>query len=632
MKNGERYYFIGTKGSYQLALQEYLKAYRYNNINPVLNYKIGVCYLQSINPKQSLFYLKKVYDTLPNITWDLPLKLAMAYHSNEKFEKAIKLYETAKKFIPEEKRQTYIPFINKKIKECKNGLQLIKNPKIIKIDTIENINSEYPDYHPLITPDNKMLIFTSRRPNKTGTIDPVDGFYYEDVYMSTKENGNWSYPKNLNTLNTSYHDAAVGLSLDGKTLILSINGDLYYSEYYSGKWTKPKPFPKTINSEEAETSAALSPDGKTLYFTRGLTLNSFTSNADIYYSTKDSLGNWSEAKPISNVVNSPYDENGLFMFADGKTLYFSSKGHNSMGGYDIFMTRENDDGTWSKPVNLGYPINTPNDDIFFAMAGNGFTAYYSSYIDSSEIPNRGNLDIYKITIYDNFIVQTTEDNLIAAIAQPTKETILATPVAIIKGKILDQNGLPIKAEIIIKDINTGKIVYKTYSDPKTGEYLISLPTGKNYAMTISKQGYLFHSENINLINENKYTEVNKNMTLKNININSTFTLKNIFFDFGSDKIRKTSYAELNEVVKYLKQNPNIKIEIGGHTDNIGSEKFNKQLSLNRARAVAAYLINNGISADRIKTKGYGFSKPIAPNDTEEGRAKNRRVELKIIQK
>ncbi len=626
IKYGDFYYNAHTLGTYLKALKYYLKAEKYNGSNSELNYKIGVCYVETNMAFKALPYLEKSYKRKKDVAKDIDFYLARAYQSDYKFKKAIGFYNKYKS-IADLKQ---IDIITKHIQECRNGIKLMKDTNVVTIENLNVLNSEYNDYGCLISADGKKMFFTSRRPNITGDIDPDDDLPYEDIYISQKDSNNqWSKPKDLLSLNTPTHDDVVGVSHDGNTLILYKDGDLYYSEKINDNWTSPKKFPSQINSKEIESSACFTPDGLTLYFVRGKEPGNPLSNSDIYVVHKDSTGKWSEPQKLPSNVNSDYDEDGLFMLSDGKTLYFASKGHNSMGGYDIFKTVKQDNGSFSDPENLGYPINSPNDDIYFCLAPNKMVGYFTSIRPNS----KGGTDIYQADLYGENLFLNSEDNLIAAITEPVSEANVEEAVMIvISGKVLDQEtGKPMEADIVVVDNKTNKIIYRTKSNGKTGDYSVTVPSGKNYAMLISKSGYLFHSENFDLVSTDTYQEVNKNVDLKSAEVNNTVTLNNVFFEFGSAVIQKYSETELNKVVEFMKQNPQMKVEISGHTDNIGTYEQNMTLSKQRADAVANYLINHGISADRLVTKGYGYTKPIVPNDTPEHRQKNRRVEFKILE-
>lgn len=318
-------------------------------------------------------------------------------------------------------------------------------------------------------------------------------------------------------------------------------------------------------------------------------------------------------------------------------MYFSSQGLNTMGGYDIFKSTLVN-GIWTDPVNLGYPINTPDDDVFFAISASGKHGYYSSFNASGY----GEKDIYIITFLgdEKPMLLNNEDNLLASAAEPVKERVIAPPVAIttaqitiLKGVITDEKtGQPLEAAIELVDNDKNEVIANFKSNSTTGKYLVSLPSGKNYGIAVKADGYLFHSENFTIPATASYQEITKDIALKKFDVGSKIVLKNIFFDFDKATLRKESTNELERLTKLLNDMPSLKIEISGHTDSKGNAAYNQTLSDARSKSVVDYLIAKGIAADRLTHKGYGLTQPIATNDTEEGRQLNRRTEFKIISK
>ena len=323
------------------------------------------------------------------------------------------------------------------------------------------------------------------------------------------------------------------------------------------------------------------------------------------------------------------------MHPDGKTLYFSSEGHKNMGGFDVFKSTFNN-GKWSEPVNLGYPINTPDDDVFFTIAASGTHAYM---MGDARADGYGERDIYVVTfILEKPVLTNTEDNLIAWRTEPVSETSMEAAVntvslTLLKGRVLDEaTKEPVEASIILTDNVINEEIATFTSNSATGKYLVSLPSGKNYGIAVKAPGYLFHSENFDIPKTSAYQEVEKDIYLKKVEIGKEIVLKNIFFDFNKATLRPESKNELENLTQLMRENPTIKIEISGHTDNVGSAAYNKTLSQARAKAVVDYLINAGIPADRMTSAGYGFDKPIASNETDAGRQLNRRTEFKITSK
>ncbi len=635
VKISEDFFAKHSRGGYMFALEGYLLGYEYNDHYPELNYKIGVCYLGSVYKPKSLFFLKKAYEQKNNVAKDIFWQLAKAYQYNYKFDTAIFYFNEYRKMLNSNELEKKSTLIDERIEQCKLAKEMVANPVNVDIINMAEINSEFPEYCPVITADESRIYFTARRPDCTGSsVDPNDGQYYEDIYTSKFIDGKWQNPVNIGMpLNTRNHDATVALSPDGKSMLIYRNGDLLICHKRGKKWSFPEYLPDNINTDAIENSACFSFDGKTIYFVRGKTNDPITSNGDIYV-THLKNGKWSDPEKLPPVINTNRDEDGVFLHPDGRTLYFSSMGHNTMGGFDIFKSVKNDDGTWSEPVNLGYPVNTPDDDIYFVLSADGKTGYYSSVRKNSE----GFSDIYKLKFYpEKKIFQDAEDNLIASndttITQNLENNADFQKVylTLVTGQVYDAITLkPIsEATIEIVDNEVDSTVLTTTSD-EDGNYIVTLPSGKNYGMNVNADGYLFHSENFNLPADEEFNKIVLDIPLYNITAGAKVILKNIFFDFDKATLRKTSIPELIRVVDFMNDNPQVVIEVPGHTDNRGSHEYNKKLSEARAKAVVDFLISQGIDPKRMTYRGASFDEPIATNDTDEGRQMNRRVEFKII--
>ncbi len=640
-----------VKNAFNQAITPYEKAYAYNSNNAELNYKLGVCYLFDKKSVKAEQLLEKSYQKNPDITSDVLYFLGQAYQSNSKIDKALTAYSD---YVEKHKalkgkgsyEGTYYS-TKRKIQECKNAKELMKKPIRVFIDNLgSDINSEYREHSPVITADESMIIFTSRRENTTGNSKKINeqSLFNEDLYVSTKDNeGNWTQAVNMKDLNTEGHDASIGLSYDGQILYSykgTPNGTILESRLKGDKWSKPKEMPKHINTKYQESSASLSPDGKIFYFVSNRPEDDFgvksLGGSDIFYCKLKENGKWGKAHNIGTPINTRYDEDACFIHPDGITMYFSSKGHKTMGGYDIFKSVKNSEGKWSKPENIGYPVNTPADDVFFVMAASGKTGYYSTVTPTGY----GEHDIYRITFLGNekLMVEATEDNLMSDLYSPLtdkvdnqeieEETVRLT---LLKGLISDAvSNQPLVADIEIIDNEKNEVVSVIKSNSATGKYMLSLPSGKNYGISVKSEGYLFHSENFNLPKSKGYQEITKNIALSKVDVGEKIVLKNIFFDTNKSSLRPESYPELRTLKKLLEAYPDMKVEIGGHTDNRGTLKYNTTLSESRAKAVVDYLINAGIENSRLEFKGYAYLQPIDTNDTDEGRQQNRRVEFKII--
>ncbi len=648
IKSGDKYYDAKIP-IYSHALEHYLKAYEFNPNNAVLNYKIGKCYLYSIQKQKSKKYLESAILLNPNVRPDILFLLAKSYHINLDLDKAIGTYIDYRGSLTPEELTEHGDEVDKKLAECRVAIKMVENPVRIFVDNLgRGVNSKFPEYGPYINADESVIMFTSTRENTTGgKIDDRDLQYFEDIYVSKRKGKIWTEAINPGVpLNTKSHDAIVGISPDGKHALIykgEFNGgDIYECRIKEdGTWKSPKQLPKEINTKYHETSASFSPDMQTLYFVSDKP-DGF-GGKDIYFANlvlkgkKEKL-DYEDAINIGGVINTPYDEQGVFMDANGKTLYFSSKGHNTMGGYDVFKsTYEN--GKWSKPENLGYPVNTPDDDLFFSFSKNGRHAYYSSFDSESY----GNKDIYMITMIglEKEVLFIDSRDLLAFKTETIKEDLMLDEIevkdyqlTIVRGRVLDGitlaplGGVPVD----IYDNALGRLISSFESKTNTGEYLVSLPSGRNYGFSANAKDYLFHSENLIIPPTTSVQEIEMDILLFKVKVGSKIILKNIFFDFDKTTLRPSSTAELNRLIKMLNDQSSLKIEISGHTDNVGSDSYNKKLSQGRARAVVDFLVSQGISNDRLTSVGYGESQPIESNDTDEGRQMNRRTEFKVLSK
>ncbi len=641
---GDKFMEMGD-AYFKLAIEPYLNANVFNPNNALLNYKLGQAYLHSNYKLKSIPYLEKAVKLNPQINPEIHYLLGKAYHLDMQWDKAIKEFQTVQQSLKGAELELLNADINNHIAQCLNGKEMVQHPIRVFIDNVGvEINSQYPDYGPVISADESVMLFTSRRPATTGGgIDPSINEPFEDIYISTKKNNKWTPALNMGSpINTNDHDANSGLSADGQKFLIYIGtnqGDLFESELKGEQWSRPEHMNKNINTPYHESSACYSPDGKAVYFVSDKPEGSY-GDRDIYISYKDEKGRWGKAVNLGPTINTQYGEEGVFIHPDGKTMYFSSQGHKSMGGYDIFKSRYDDvTKKWSEPENLGYPVNTPDDDVFFVTSASGKHGYYASFNGNGY----GEKDIYMATFLgiEKPMVLNNEDNLLASIASPIKETVIAptmlikeAQLTILKGFITDEiTKKPLEATIEIIDNQKNEVVATFNSNSSSGKYLVSLPAGKNYGIAVKKTDYLFHSENFDIPNTAAYQEIVKDVALKNIVVGSKIILKNIFFDFDKSTLRTESTNELERLTNLLKVDaPTLKIEISGHTDSKGADAYNKVLSNNRAKAVVDYLISKGISPDRLTSAGYGEEQPIATNDTDEGRQLNRRTEFKIIGK
>jgi outer membrane protein OmpA-like peptidoglycan-associated protein len=465
----------------------------------------------------------------------------------------------------------------------------------------DSINSVVSEYYPTVTIDGNKLIYTRRVNN-----------FNEDFYESDKVNGVWKKSISLpGNINTNQNEGAQNISQDGQWLIFTGcnfpqghgSCDLYISYLTADGWSTPENLGDSINTENWESAPSLSPDKRDLYFASRQPDG--YGGSDIYVSHRLLNGRWSMPENLGPTINTVGDEGTPFIHADNQSLYFTSNGHPGYGGDDLFISRKGPDGTWSKPENLGYPINTIENEGSLVIAADGKTAYYAS----DRADSRGGLDLYSFEM---------------------RGDIRPAQTLWVKGRVFDKKtnkGLP--SSVILTDLSSGSVISNLQTD-ETGNYLITLPKGKDHAFDVNRRGYLFYSENFPLSKEQGDTAYHIDIPLQPIEASAAIVLKNIFFDPNQYEIKPESGTELNAVVQLMKENPSLHIQINGHTDNSGNAADNKTLSENRARAVTNYLIAKGIAQGRLSFKGFGDTKPVADNTSPEGRAKNRRTELSVI--
>ncbi len=502
------------------------------------------------------------------------------------------------------------------IRNCDFGLNEMAHPVPFQpVNLGDNVNSALDEYVNAITSDEQRLYFTRKLPRNAETIDQSNEFE-EDFFYCDKQDSVWTKALNLGPpINTHGNEGALCISPDGKKIFFAAcnrpdgygSCDIYWSRKEGLHWTVPENLGPTVNSAAWDSQPSFSSDGKTLYFASKRAGGKGSS--DIWKTELKPDGSWTEPVNLGDSINTRAEEMAPFIHPDDQTLYFSSRGHPGMGGLDLFYSRKDAAGNWKKPVNLGYPINTYADEITLIVNANGDLAY----ISSDKLGGKGRQDIYSFKLYKE--------------AQPHKATYF-------KGVVYNRETrqrLAAKFELI--DLESGKTVIESSSDALTGEFLLSLPVNKNYALNVSKEGYLFYSDNFALEGENPKTKpFIKDIPLQEIKVGQTVILKNIFFDTDKYDLKEESKVELGKLIDLLNKNPKIRIELSGHTDSIGSEEHNRILSENRADAVYDYLIQHAIAKERLTYAGFGFSRPIDTNGTEQGRANNRRTEFKVIQK
>jgi outer membrane protein OmpA-like peptidoglycan-associated protein/tetratricopeptide (TPR) repeat protein len=617
-----------SKGDYALALPIFLELYSTDTSNMNLAFKIGVCYQGLLlNRAKALPYFQKAsfsvsknYDGGNFLERNAPLVtykyLADAYHLNYQFDLAIETYQKYIRIASEhgESQSALVNTSKRKIEMSKTGKKLVSNPTAVKIENLgANINTIYPEYSPVLSADQQTIFFTSRRPGSTGNELDIDGNYYEDIYMSYRDATGWLEAMNIDKpVNTKEHEASVGISPDGQTILIYKDdkgeGNIYSTTLEGEKWSVPVKLSDNINTKHWEPSAFISADGRTIYFTSNRPGG--YGGRDLYTSTKQYDGDWGVAVNMGPNINTEFDEDAPFIHPDGVTFYFSSNGHNTMGGFDIFESQLLENNTWAAPTNVGYPINTTDNDIFYVVSPDGKQAYFTSF----RLGGQGEKDIYMATF----------------------EKPAPRQLALVKGNVVNEIGKPAeKVTITIIDNETEEVIGVYNTNSLSGRFVYVLVPGRNYNITYSAENRLFYSENRQIPKNTNYFEIKENIVLSPIQVGSKIALNNIFFDFDKATLRDLSRVEIKNLIALMNQYPKMKIQISGHTDSKGSEQYNQKLSEDRAKAVVDKLKSNGISPKRLKSKGYGELDPDKSNkmkdgsDNPEGRQMNRRVELII---
>lgn len=474
------------------------------------------------------------------------------------------------------------------------------------------VNSANDEYLPALTADGQTLVFTRRFPRtgKTTANSPLE----EDFYVSVKKNGEWTKAVRMSEpVNTYDNEGAQCISQDGRMMIFTgcnrKDGagrcDLYICHREGDKWSKPENLGMPVNTAAWEAQPTFSVDGKTLYFVSNR--KGGLGGMDIWTSELVD-GEWSEPKNLGSPVNTPGDEKTPFIHFDDHSLYFASDGHVGMGGLDLFMSKLQDDGTWSEPVNVGYPINTEGDESNMIVSADGRTAIYSS----DQLGGYGKEDLYMFEL---------------------PEAVRPQATTYIKGIVYDKKSKQrLSADFIIVDLTTKSEVVSASSDPVDGSFLLTMPGLHQYALSVTKEGYLFYSKNFEMTAASLDDPFLLEIPLEPIEVGSSITLRNVFFESAKWDLKEESTVELDKLVMLMKENPRMKVLLEGHTDDVGSAAANQKLSENRAKAVYDYLLKNGVDAVRLQYKGYGESKPIADNTTEDGRAQNRRTVFTVMEK
>ena len=579
--------------------------------NPNIKYKIGRCYLHIQGQKlNALPYLKESAEKASRKNYNNILEgtsapissiyyLGIAYRLNNKLDKAIDAFNAVKDSLDEDDLENR-EIVDMHIKRCLNAVELISNPIDLKKEKLDDaINSHFSNFNPLVTADESVIFYMDRLK------------FYDAVMQSAKTDGLWMNPVNLTPrINSDGDYQVVGISGNGDLLLLCAidpltGSDIYQTIFEDGKWSRITKLNDHINTNFNETHASLSADGKVLYFTSSR--KGGYGGLDIYKSELDETGNWRPAINLGPVINSPFDEESPFITDSGEKLIFSSQGHYNMGGYDLFFSELSETGNWLYPVNIGYPLNTTDDDVFFYPVSNGNKGYHSEF--NNEEPKDQDIFIYEIL----------------SIANPPKykiSGIVKTPDSI----EYELNKISVT---FINSENNDTLITKYCNNQGKYEHRV---TAGEYELTFNAMNRQFDSKRINIPLNFPEEELifNTEVKVQLIARKDTFFIDDIFFDFDSYTLNKAALDFLNRLIAFMQTQRKYIIRINGFTDSIGSSQYNQILSEKRAKSVGIYLENNDVEAERYTTEGYGETRHKAINSTPEGRQINRRVEIEIV--
>ncbi len=527
------------------------------------------------------------------------------------YGRTMKLLDTFLSFPPGDVREREEALLLKK--KCQFALETMQDPVPFEPENLgKEVNSPYSEYWPVLSMDEQTLFFTvmiARDPS--GPLRPEN--LQEDFFFSVKQGEGWAPRQNAGSpLNTADNEGAHTLTADGRDLYFTACNrrsglgmcDIYHSRWKEGGWSTPRNLGAPVNSRFSEKHPAISADGRRLYFSSNRLGGK--GSYDIWLSTKTE-GGWSHPVNLGDSVNTPGLEQSPFIHPDQQSLYFSSDGWPGMGQSDLFLCRSSHGGVWSAPHNLGYPINTHNDEVGLSVGASGNRAYFAS--DRGEGTDT---DLYTFEL--------------PAESRPA-------PASYMTGRVYDARNMKgVPASIQLIDLQSEDVVMELQSQPEEGAYFLSLPTGRDYALNVTAEGYLFFSEHFSFSGIHTLQDpYRRDIPLERVEQGSRVVLRNVFFETDAYELLPESMVELRKVVRFLGQNPDVQVEIGGHTDDTGSDTYNQELSQKRAEAVVRYLVDQGVERDRLTSAGYAALRPIADNDSEEGRARNRRTELKIIE-
>lgn len=589
-------------------------------------YQKALIYIFSIeqrNLSRARSLLEEVVSACPVEFVDAYFHLAQIYYGESQYDKALRLAQDYLKNKEHITNDEYLVMAQALAADAQKKVELFGNAVPFHPEVVQGISSPYNEYFVSISPDGEIALYTRQQeiPKHTLPYAPEIGFAEKFFISTLQRNGTFDSGREMPyPFNRRQNEGSATLTIDNREMFYTVcewinlpdrtryyNCDIYYSRYEFGSWREIERLPENVNfSDSWESQPSISSDGKTLFFVSDR--KGGFGGTDIYITVRKDDGTWSDPVNAGPVINTAGDEKSPFIHSDSQTLYFSSNGHPGLGGLDIFFSRLTSDGKWTKPQNIGYPINTEYDDFGFIVSTDGKYGYFSS--DRLGL-GPGGYDFYRFELHDA--------------ARPQK-------VLFVKGEVVQKNTQePVAATVELKNMETKKVTLVPV-DLETGRYAAVLPFKNDYLLTVKQPDYVYESVYISVDDTTFQKPATVDVQLQQIQEGQSYQLKNIYFEYDSDKLTAQSLFILDEFADFLRDNPTLRISIEGHTDNIGSAEYNIDLSTRRAQSVYLYLISKGISADRLQYKGYGFSRPIASNDTEEGRAMNRRTEFVVIKK
>lgn len=601
-----------NKENYRAALPLYEEVLAADPNNAKALYHAGISLL-TFDKEKAANYLYRAQKLKPDIDEELEYWLGRVDHINYRFDSAIEHFQNYQKEIPR-RNEVRREEVAQLIQHVRNAKREVANPKDAFVNNLGGtVNTAFSEHSPVLSSDYNYLLFTSRSEAATGGKPAQDGEYYEDIFETNRlGEDEWEKPRIVaGALNSPGHDASIQLFDNDTKLLLyqsANNGDIMVSERQpDGSWGAPKSISNKVNTRDFESDAFITPDGKTLYYSTSH--YSENGDLDLYMIQRNQNGAWGNPRSLGRGINTPYDEDSPYLASDG-TLYFSSRGNNSMGGYDIFAARyDSVANRRGRPENLGYPVNTPDDDTYYRLSPDGSYAYLSSY----RIGGYGEKDIYTISY-----IKTAELN----------------------GQVFTKaDSIPIPGvELLFNGLQADKrpITYRDVTKPDSGAYTVQVLSGRKYQVQLSRDNEVIETQEIEVpAVVDDTTSITYNFYIEFVDTTGVlpkreFAMQTVYFDTDEYELRPESMQELDSIARILKANPTMNISIEGHTDSRASDAYNMTLGQNRADAAYDYLVSQGVSPKRLVTVSYGERRPVVPNTSEENMQMNRRTEFQVL--